>query len=289
MATGTTTDFSLTRNQIVYEALVNVGLIEVGTTAPADLENLGIRRLNLLIRELDHDGNNLHALSQVPISVTLVANQTSYDSTFIGASNRIVAVVKALYRDDQGTDKELDILDLASYASITDKVRVGEPQAIYLTKLGFVPGFYVWPTISSQNAQSVVTGTDAAAYKAIRNHTADSTNRPITGANYRLYWVAGGSGPVAWATGTQYTAPKQVHLWVKRPLWDFDTASDNPDVPQGWERRLLYMLSDDLADVAGLPAEEKRALERKHERARLRTNRSRNEDYTSYHNKGRDF
>jgi hypothetical protein len=108
-----------------------------------------------------------------------------------------------------------------------------------------------------------VTGTDAVVYRCIRNHVADSTNTPITGANYLLYWEAGGSGPSVWATDTEYTAPQHLRLWFKRPLYDFDAASDNPDYPQGWARYLLYRLASDIAPSFRLPLLEQRKLDNK--------------------------
>jgi hypothetical protein len=46
-----------------------------------------------------------------------------------------------------------------------------------------------------------------------------------------------------WATGTSYTAPQLLRLWFKRPLYDFDAATDNPDMPQGWSHWLQQELA----------------------------------------------
>ncbi len=52
---------------------------------------------------------------------------------------------------------------------------------------------------------SEVTGTDATIYTCKISHTAAALNRPITGADYATYWVAGGATGGAWVSGTDYT------------------------------------------------------------------------------------
>ena len=98
-----------------------------------------------------------------------------------------------------------------------------------------------------------MTGTDSAAWKCIRSHTAASANHPITGANYLLYWASGGSSPGTWTTGTSYTAPQLLRLTSERLLYDFDEATDNPDIPQSQSRFLVYRLAADLGQRFNVP------------------------------------
>jgi len=49
-----------------------------------------------------------------------------------------------------------------------------------------------------------VIGTDTLNYTCIRNHISDSTNKPITGANWAIYWIQAGSSGIAWVSGTAY-------------------------------------------------------------------------------------
>ncbi len=62
---------------------------------------------------------------------------------------------------------------------------------------------------------SEVTGTDANIYTCTISHTSAASNRPITGADYASYWVAGGSTGGVWASGTAYTGqtPNIVVRW----------------------------------------------------------------------------
>lgn len=53
-------------------------------------------------------------------------------------------------------------------------------------------------------ASSEVTGSDSLIYTCIRGHTSDSTNKPITGDQWKLYWKKEGSTGGVWVTATAY-------------------------------------------------------------------------------------
>ena len=63
-------------------------------------------------------------------------------------------------------------------------------------------------SVASNNATSVVSGTDGQIYYAKILHTADDSNRPVTGENWASYWALR-NPPVAghpWVSGTVYSA-----------------------------------------------------------------------------------
>lgn len=53
---------------------------------------------------------------------------------------------------------------------------------------------------------STVVGTDSKYYTCVVSHVAKETNRPITGADYPLYWSQEGVDGVPWVLGTGYTS-----------------------------------------------------------------------------------
>jgi hypothetical protein len=241
-----TNNFDVTRNELIELAYGDIGVLAEGESLSSDLQETAIKKLNLIMREHDLAGKHLWAVSMS--TVTLVANTFVYTSAN-GLPTTILGLVAASYRDASASDHPLAVLTTEQYEAKPNKLESGEPTWIYLNEQDTVSSktLYVGPTLSTVNSQSVVTGTDAAAWKCIRSHTAASENRPITGANYLLFWESGGSGPSAWASGTSYTAPQHLRLWFKRPLYDFDTASDNPDMPQGWSLWLQKELAIQLA------------------------------------------
>jgi len=69
--------------------------------------------------------------------------------------------------------------------------------------------FYVNITAGILTAENVpvaseVIGTDGLNYTCIVTHTSAAINRPITGADYALYWVQTGFSGVVWAPDTAY-------------------------------------------------------------------------------------
>ena len=204
----------------------------------------------------------------------------------------MLELINVSYRDEQAEDLPLFIANALDYERIKNKLDQGDPELVYLQPHATLSSqvLFVHPMRSTINTQSVVTGTDAAAYRCIRTHTADSTNRPVTGANYQLYWELGGSGAVAWATGTQYAAPQQLRFKYKRPLWDFDLSTDNPDMPRAFGRFLIYALAFDLADDYALDLEERTHLARKKADAYNTVfGKAQVPKTNTHYNRGRDF
>jgi len=50
-----------------------------------------------------------------------------------------------------------------------------------------------------------VIGTDGLNYRCIASHTSSTDDKPITGANYDLYWQQGGDQGIAWVPSTAYS------------------------------------------------------------------------------------
>jgi len=65
-----------------------------------------------------------------------------------------------------------------------------------------------WATDSIYTEGDIVTGTDSLDYRCIKHHLSDSTNVPITGANYSTYWQtpAVTTRGSTWITATSYVA-----------------------------------------------------------------------------------
>lgn len=284
--TTRTSNSNLTRNELIEMAYSDIKVLAEGEPLSSGLLATGIQKLNLIIREHDLAGKHLWAIPATPTSLTLLANTFMYAEAQ-GIPATALQLVTASYRDGSQGDTPLQILTTEQYEGQRNKLETGDPRWVYLTE-HTEPAqktLFIGPTLSSVNTQSVVTGTDAIVYKCIRSHTADSTNRPITGANYLLYWEAGGSSPGTWTTGTSYTAPQLLRLWFKRPLYDFDAASDNPDMPQGWVRWLNRELMVELAPGHNKSVEEINVMRSLRNESHEKVFRSVQPNSTEIHNK----
>lgn len=288
MSYGATFTANLTRDQLIAMAYKDIGVLADGEVLSASLQADGVLKLNGLIRELDAAGKWLWAEKMT--ALTLVANQFVYTSSS-GFPSDLREPDRVVYRDAQAMDWPVQLLTEESYAAINNKTQQGDPSAIRITVDRAIGSqtLYLWPALASVNTQSVVTGTDAVIYKCIRSHTADSTNKPITGANYLLYWTAGGAGPSVWATSTAYTSPQQLLIYYRRPLYEFTASTDNPDMPTQWTRLLEYRLAGDLADPAGVPLDERALLAAKAKGAYEDIFKSVKPQNTDFHNRAGYF
>ena len=259
MGYGATFTANLTRDQLIELAYKDIGVLASEESLTTALQADGILKLNSIIREFDAAGKWLWAEKQT--AITLIANQFVYTTTD-GFPSDLREPDRVVYRDANADDWPVELVTSENYSALNNKTQTGDPNKAYLTVNRAIGSqtLYVWPMLSTVNTQSIVTGTDAVIYKCIRSHTADSTNDPITGGNYRLFWTAGGAGPSVWTTGTSYTSPQQLLLYYRRPLYDFTAATDNPDMPQMWNRFLEYRLAMDLAPMHGAPIEERQML-----------------------------
>ena len=250
MSTGTTFDYVITRDEVIREALKKVGGYPPDGQVPFDKLTGAISTLNRIIRQEDRKGtggnSNLWAIS----TDYLILSAGGYIySTTEGLASNIIELQSAYFRDVSGDDSPLDVLPITEYDAKISKDDTGDPSCVYLQQ-SRLPGSHkliINGAPTSVTAGDEVTGTDSLNYTCILKHTSATINKPITGASYSLYWKQTGSSGAAWVTATDYDNGELIRYTYKRPLYDFDSATDNPDMPQGWEQYLIYRLAYEMA------------------------------------------
>src|SRR3990167_4906095 len=273
MAIGTTQDFSLKRNQIIGDALKKIRALAPGNEPSLEQIDDSVRLLNEIIREEDLHGTglNLNLWALDTGYLILTADQHVYTtSSSDGLSSSILELRSCIYRDATGDDIPLHIITKQQYDEIQSKDESGDPSQVYFqtSRLLSDQRFWIDNAPDSVTSTSEVIGTDGKNYKCILKHTAATLNDPITGGDWRLYWTQAGSSGSAWAADTAYTNGELIAYSYKRPLFDFDLATDNPDMPAGWGRYLTYRLAHDLSPNAGLALDERIWLKGQYKEAR---------------------
>ena len=260
MATGSTADCNITRNGVIDAALRKVRAVNPSDQPTLEQTYQTAKALNQILREEDLAGTgqsaNLWALSRA--ALYLVVGSQIY-GTDQGLKNNILDILSMHFRNTSGEDVFVELITAAKFADIVDKDETGDPKVAYLNKTRLLADQQLWvdPVPSGLGTTSGVLGTDTLSYQCTQTHTSVAENRPISGVSWPLYWQVGGSSTTAWVTATDYTNAELLWYTYKRPLYDFDAATDNPDMPAGWGRFLIYRLAHDISSDYGLPLEER--------------------------------
>jgi hypothetical protein len=260
---GRTADATLTRDKLIEMAFQNIGVLPEGAAMSAEMLQAGIDRLDLIVREVDEVGAWRWTV-QEPVHIPLRANVGIYDANG-GLPTNCSEILSAVYRGHDGRDSApLKILSAEGYEEISDKLQTGEPRAVHLTTGNALATrrLYVWPFPSSISTRSEVVGIDGLRYQCLYPHTSSTSTAPGSGSNWRMVWQLGGLGVTAWATSTAYTAAEALRLVVRRPIFDFDSADNTPDIPPQLQRALLFRLCDDLQDPYPSPDNSNRMAEK---------------------------
>lgn len=251
---ASTSDFTVTRDQLIRYAYETAGLGREGEGISAEELEVGKSRLNMIVREVDQSGNWVWTVQEAS-HLSLMAGVGVYDVN-AGLPGNISELVSVVSRSKDGYDSApLKILKPDAYEGIANKLETGSPCAVYLTNDTQLNRrrLYVWPFPAAISAQSKVLGTDGAIYKCIYPHTSSATSKPITGQNWRMVWEVSSGASTAWALDTDYAVGESLRMVIKRPLYDFDTASNTPDFPMQFPRLLMLRLALDVGTVYRVP------------------------------------
>lgn len=207
MTTSNSTDFNLTRNEIISGALRILGVVGEGQTPTTDQYTTGAEALNYLIKAWELQGVPIWAIKSTDI--TLTADTADYE---IGLG-KTVAVAKPLKiyqayrRTTSSVDVPLTILSQQQYNMLGNKSSSGAPSQIYYNAQRDYGILSVFPVPSSADTSDII------------------------------------------------------RIFYQRPLEDFDTSTDNPDVPQEMLRALKYTLASELAFEYGISQSDRSDLE----------------------------
>jgi hypothetical protein len=223
MALSGSTNYSVTRDDIVKRALRIIGALAQGRSPPVSAYSEAAQALNDTMKEWMADG--LHLWKYADLTFPPVANVIGYS---IGEGQTIntpapLKIVQAhrrlVYADGQILDVELEIVSKSDWQNIPNKLMTGFPvQMWYRTPpasaSAAVGTVYLWPTPSAE-------------------------------------FVSNGG-----TTG-------QIVLSYMEPFDDFDGSTNNPDVPPQFYNALCWALADQLAFEYGVPISDRAQITKK--------------------------
>ena len=157
MSTSNSTNFSVTRDDIIKRALRLIGVVAQGETPTTDQVTEASFALNLLVKAWQADGMPLWALKSYNIPLT--AGVSSY-RIGIGQTIDIPKPLKVIQSYNHNTVSNVDIpirlLTKDEYNLLGNKTSAGNPIQIYYDPQRDYGDLYVYPVPSSVEATSNV-------------------------------------------------------------------------------------------------------------------------------------
>lgn len=290
MATGSTSDHVIKRNELILDALWHVRALPPDGRVSMDLLRRTIRLLNNLIRQEDLKltGENRALWALDFAGLFLVGDSHTYGVPQ-GLRPDAQDIVRVQLRTTAGDDSDVTLISQHTYDGLQNKNEQGDVTKVMI-KVGRSPQdniWYVWPVKSSPESPSRVLGNDNKAYECIQGHTSDDDTIPPGGQSARLYWQPSRKDTTTeWATATVYVNGDMLYYSFKRPLFSFTSPYDSPDIPSGWESYLTYKLALQLAVGRNLSPQDIATLAGLLKQAEIDIFPSRQSQSTDFHNKG---
>jgi len=152
MATSGSVDYSLTRTQIIEEALRTISVLGEGETATASQLSEASTALNIMLKAWMAYGLSLWAIKRQ--SITPIEGQSSYtlgrSGTPTVTMDRPLDVLE-VYRRDTSEVTDIDLMKISreEYWNLPDKDTEGEPNQFYYDPQLGNGVLHIWPVADS--------------------------------------------------------------------------------------------------------------------------------------------
>ena len=276
MATSSSTDFSMTRNEIIEDALHTLTVLGSEEALQDTDLAIGTRALNRLIKHWENKA--IHIWKRTEALLFVQAGQSKY-TLGTGMTDHCTETY---------VSTTLSANAAASASSITVTSTTGMTVGDYIGIL-LDSGSFHWTTISAIPSTVTLTTALPSAAASGKNVFTYTTNiaKPLNIYNARRYNMTSeleimmtelayddymnlpnkntdsGTEPLNYMynrnlnTGDFYIWPQPqtvgalVKLTYAKPIQDFDNATDTPDLPQEWYDAIVLNLAVKLAHVYG--------------------------------------
>lgn len=282
--TSGSVDFTVTRNEIIRDALLDCNGIEENESVDTTPQSDAARRLNMFVKRINA---RKPIWGKVDYTIPLYDGNTSYTIGLGGNKN----VNRPRRFDKQGrrvttgstNENPIEIVSRTEYMGQPNKTTTGEVTMFYYDGQLTLGVLYVWPTsqtISTSLSDGVaddwtVSGTATEYYYTGTDITEEPSFVFIDNSGTLVEMTEGTAGSLteyqyAWGDNDALGAdtlyvyssadpdatsgsvkvltaenPSKIVVTANRPLEDFDGAADNPDFPQ----EAYEMLVDNLAYI----------------------------------------
>jgi len=220
MTTSGTTALTTTAGDLIADAMGLLGVLAAGETISGDDYALGLRFLNLTVKQMAaRPGRWLAA--DVTHTVTPGTSSYTVGSGMNIDTERPQGLLAARRRDSAGTELEVEVVSRDEYMNLSNKTLQAPVQMAYYDPQRANGVLYVWPTGSSGNTTIVLTFQRPVE---IFTSVADDVDLPEEYALMMTYRLAVMLGP-SYAGTPQAVASESERLWLLWELADCESAS----------------------------------------------------------------
>lgn len=296
MASSNSYNFTVTRDQLITDALLHIGAIGEGETPSANAITEAARLLNMMVKLRAAIGMPAWALKRgtiLPVtgvsSVTSISHiVTTYDHTILSAAEAALQTVLSVTSSTGMTAADQVGIELANGTMHWTTI-VSVDSAVQITITTAIPtaassGAHIYAyTASTDRIQRPLRIIEANVLKVTDNESwsievtdrstyYSSGNRAITGTPNTIYYegslgtdVADPSTATTWY-GTVFISPRftgganVIEFTYHRPFQDFDATGDSPDFPQEFYLPLMLELAALSGPRYGVAIDERKSL-----------------------------
>ena len=283
MATSGSVNFSVNQQDIVHEALAEVGAFDPGDLPSGEEYARAAKRLNMMVKAWMNLGGNLWRRQNLTVFVNpdqqeyvfgtdhitaSYAQTTLNGAAVITATTLVLDSVTGLAANDnigiKLTDNTVQWTTVDSdYVAGVLTVTIDDA----LTGAASDEGIVYYYTTKANSPKKILhaerrdtSGNDSQVFIYGRTDYELLSNKDVDGEITQIYHdpQVSASKIVVWPN-TGALVDKLI-LTVDRPTEDLDDVADNPDFPQEWSEALYLGLATRLVGVYGLPDRERRDI-----------------------------
>lgn len=276
MATSGSINYLATRDDIITEALEQLGVLEEGQSPTAAQLTSCSTTLNMLVKTWQAEGLNLFALQRLYLFLQKDTHEYTLSST---GDNFTASFVKTTTTATAASGTTTLSITAATGMSANDYIGVKlDDGTLQWTTISGTPTTTV--TLATPLTADVSSGVVVYVYTSKANRPMKITNalrRDLTdndipmemisrdefvrladkttdGSVTQLYYDPQVSAGILHTWTETDTVDNYLVLWVQRTLEDFDAAGDDADFPQEWYLPLVFNLAMVMIPKYGAPS-----------------------------------
>ena len=155
MTTSASTNFSVSRDDLIKGALRKIGVVAQGESPTADQITEGAFALNLLVKAWQADGMPLWALRTTTVPLTTDVNSYEIGTGKTVNTDKPLKVIQAWNRNTtSNVDVPMRIITKQEYSILGNKTTAGNPIQVYYEPLRDSGILHVFPTPSATDASA---------------------------------------------------------------------------------------------------------------------------------------